>query len=624
MNKDDFNFLLPLSNIFSAEENRIQYLVATLIIIASVYLSSFLIFGFITVIFLSFIFIILALFFLAFQFKVRRSSKLKIDNVQISKMNFRFYSINTNFSWYYSVTTIRENLKALSEIKEILGDRFWFLTIPRNSIPRHIKKGKIQESLENLVESIKTVTHFDSYLITENSEISDQTVFISSLKFYGLNVKEIEGEAKIDVINSFISHRSENMKKSMRVEKKYRTYLRMVQKTDQTHFQISRFMNGYDIPVSTLVSVNKILKGSGIISRQISSLFAKERILGDRKKSTGEELNLKIHAAEYIRRDKNKYLYNVETIFGIEENKSYSLARRIKGLKSYGDLWGIRLKELDHRNLSISNFIGKNSTSIYPQTLDKLTAFFPFLVPKTNNGIPLGTHDPDGNFIYFNPFEQSSYNILTLGETGSGKSFFSKILLNRLLMKVIVKRILILDVLNEYNDEQWKNIIRNDIELGAKGDFVIEIIKVTSNENAIEYAKKFMMQSQNERTIIAIEEGHTFLRNNTCSEILVEMVKTSRHYNTSILIVSQDSSDFLTENGKKILNNTISTFIFRNKLAKNLSKFGIDFASYGYSESQTTLAGGKNLPYSECLFYSLGELVKLKILPTEWEKENFV
>ena len=70
----------------------------------------------------------------------------------------------------------------------------------------------------------------------------------------------------------------------------------------------------------------------------------------------------------------------------------------------------------------------------YPQPRSKLVSFFPFLFESRGSGIIIGNEYLTGNPVFFDPYPMSSHNILVMGETGSGKSFFSKILLTRMIV----------------------------------------------------------------------------------------------------------------------------------------------------------------------------------------------
>ncbi|ARM76136.1 VirB4 family type IV secretion system protein [Acidianus manzaensis] len=91
--------------------------------------------------------------------------------------------------------------------------------------------------------------------------------------------------------------------------------------------------------------------------------------------------------------------------------------------------------------------------SIRPHYVDTITAswqFYPLISEDLidENGIFLGFSD-SGSPVLFNPYRRNNYNIIVLGETGSGKSMTSKVFLKRMIEKFGVK-IYGIDPENEY------------------------------------------------------------------------------------------------------------------------------------------------------------------------------
>ncbi len=73
-----------------------------------------------------------------------------------------------------------------------------------------------------------------------------------------------------------------------------------------------------------------------------------------------------------------------------------------------------------------------------------------FLSHEPGNGILLGAESSTGLPVFMDQMQEASHNLLIIGETGSGKSFFGKLLLIRSLIVGLAKSIIILDPLDEY------------------------------------------------------------------------------------------------------------------------------------------------------------------------------
>jgi len=81
-----------------------------------------------------------------------------------------------------------------------------------------------------------------------------------------------------------------------------------------------------------------------------------------------------------------------------------------------------------------------------------LRLFYPFISDNIidPDGIFLGINPDTNQPIVYNPYQQTNYNIVILGETGSGKSMTTKVILRRLLQKMPDAHLYIIDPEAEY------------------------------------------------------------------------------------------------------------------------------------------------------------------------------
>lgn len=101
-----------------------------------------------------------------------------------------------------------------------------------------------------------------------------------------------------------------------------------------------------------------------------------------------------------------------------------------------------------------ADVLGQKITAIKPIYADSytITAFFPFISDeiRDENGIFLGINPLTGGPITYNPLIHKNKNIVILGDTGSGKSMTTKVMIRRMLMKWPELRLFVLDPEGEY------------------------------------------------------------------------------------------------------------------------------------------------------------------------------
>ena len=243
----------------------------------------------------------------------------------------------------------------------------------------------------------------------------------------------------------------------------------------------------------------------------------------------------------------------------------------------------------------------------------------------STDGIMLGFDDLSEKIVRYDPFSQNSYNSLVIGETGSGKSYFTKMFLMRSLHSGIAEKAIIFDPLNEYSCKFFENSCReysvgsysrrtiSEYQYQGEGtlnphDFDIKIIKPSDGElendgileDMLTALNREMSQDKPRKTLIAIDECHIILRNLKNAKMLGAMVRHSRHYNTSIMNISQNTDDFLSSISSTIAYNSNRIFIFRTRNIGESHKKVLKIDGFDIPRPEN-LAGGNSHNYSECI-----------------------
>lgn len=204
------------------------------------------------------------------------------------------------------------------------------------------------------------------------------------------------------------------------------------------------FMVELDIDVKPLMKNGLFLKRL-IASRKAELSYTK----------TGHYASLlkkQINSLETMsRQDK---LYNVSIRFSLFSDHPAELRRNSEQFFRVMESTGFKIKPF--------NFFGRESFDPlaysshgkkYMMDAESLSSIFPcgFTAIPESRMEPLGINVITGKTVYLNLFRNSSYNIAITGETGSGKSYFTEMLLDAVDDSSIIY---IIDPLNEYSGDQ--------------------------------------------------------------------------------------------------------------------------------------------------------------------------
>lgn len=390
------------------------------------------------------------------------------------------------------------------------------------------------------------------------------------------------------------------------------------------------------IPFNLRASIRRVGKGNPMkfLNTQIAERKAEIRVSGLNTKFNAF-LRSQLNDLERIRRmyeNEKSVPLDVTIIIRVFSNHPVDLASNLSRVKNSLGMLGIKAEEMLSKNDSIQSMISPsldraNSYLMSSVHVANLLPIFRGSEPE-ETGILLGVDDLSERLIYFDPFQQNSHNALIVGETGSGKSFFVKLFLIRALRDRIARRIFIFDPLNEYFCQFFGTDCRelspfeflrtydisHEREENARSHFeeapsAVTIIKISSQQLEDELLLQDVMKKLNEGmmgnadqlpSIIALDESHILFRKNSTSGILSSMVRHSRHYNTSVLNISQNIDDFLNARTSNVALNSSRIFLFRSRSFREQHAKILKLDDFSY-DSPENLMGGKMHPYSECV-----------------------
>lgn len=282
----------------------------------------------------------------------------------------------------------------------------------------------------------------------------------------------------------------------------------------------------------------------------------------------------------------------------------------------------------------------------YPMDTQAISRILPLAFTETpeRHGVLLGVDDTTEKPFFLDLFGKTSHNVLIFGETGSGKSFFSKLLLMRLAVTRTADSIMIVDPLGEYFCHMFPGKCREvkvtaeinsmdpdegeGVASGGDDSTRITIYKISelmdksseySIESLLSHLYKIMTENENERKVFLIDEAHLVIGNKNSLEALSRMVRHSRHYRSSVINVTQNVDDLSRGHFSSVIaDNSSSIFIFRSRYLSNTARQRFGLTKFDDSSAED-LMGGKNTPYSECMAIGENRMSRVRILGTEFE-----
>ena len=357
--------------------------------------------------------------------------------------------------------------------------------------------------------------------------------------------------------------------------------------------------------------------------------------------------------------------------------------------------------------------LSDSSRHRYLADSSSIAAFLPIFLSTSvlHDGVMIGTDSTTGVPVFLDQFHLPSHNLLIMGETGSGKSFFAKLLIQRFRVTNRVHRVIVLDPLDEYlpsmlgnnavvidtsageyidfslylseenrilekvnfltdtaslneSEQQELNAIASsnssEMDLGELARYVSATAKsldlrekmlflggkMLKKRKEIDYVKsniliktpsepgnereriltftltmaRYLARTDDSRKIVLIDEMHLFLSGENSASHLSNLFRNSRHFNTSIIGLTQNSYDLdQTAYANSVRDNSIASFVFRTRSLKEDGKTARYINLEGHDPE--LLAGGRNSDYSECIMVFNRRIKKLRINATGREME---
>ena len=605
----------------------------------------------------------------------KRWQTLKVSDMSINADCTRFSGENGT----YFITRVQANSQGIRPRGEIqslsrgIASLLNSITAPSSIILTAVPTGDRDISHKLPVERflVQNSVYFRTYVMQKGSGAQeDFTTVTDTLRSAGFTPKPVDGKELGWLLGASDSGEP-GTDKRLKKEGRHSRYERMgsVYATSHTFLDLKgvdqtvwAYLISLNVPFRVKIGLEKLEDGSigKTLRRLVAEYGARIRIYQNMEGRKGPLVEKRREAEMLLRA-----LNSGTPIFGIDV-----------ALECYSP-HPAKLKMLDNtliRNLASLGInhrqIAKNSkngcgiplgkSGNYP--LDANTVANMILFPEgfeEMNGVLIGVDLSFSKPFFMDVFAGDSYNMTVLGQTGSGKSFFIKLILRRMLQLQMIEEVLIFDPLGEYGERifgppdskgsftfsvgdlsiAWDETIISQgnesrdttacsqlEQLGPipKRIRVIRNLKGIDAETALARSRQsidsWVTGRPEMRKILLIDEAHVMLRTSTGREIIDNLMRHSRHYNTSVIVASQNLEDFLKgSTNRSILSNSRHLFVFRNSESGKNSIHNLLGDDYDIPDI-SMLPGGKNSPFSECI-YSGDGVRRLRVIASREEAE---
>ncbi len=272
-----------------------------------------------------------------------------------------------------------------------------------------------------------------------------------------------------NIINSLLSGNIKTHSRYFQEDKMFCSYLDLIDMDYSQDFFYQTAIERSGIIVEINIDIKEIKNSEILIKRIISS--RKAELVYNRSGHFASLIKKQISSLEYLQ--KQEKIYNVNIRFKIISEHPATLRSGTELFKKEMNTIGFKLHNFHFYNLDSFNILklGKQGKK-YIMDSQSISELFPcsFTPVPANNNKPLAINSITRKPFYLNLFNMNSYNVAITGETGSGKSYFTKQFLR--LMKD--KKIYVIDPLQEYNSG---TVI--DLSRGEYADFSINTMEIS-------------------------------------------------------------------------------------------------------------------------------------------------
>jgi hypothetical protein len=248
-----------------------------------------------------------------------------------------------------------------------------------------------------------------------------------------------------------------------------------------------------------------------------------------------------------------------------------------------------------------------------------------------DGGVSFGIDTRNAMPVILNRFAWEAGHVARMGKTGSGKSFFAKLVLIRSWQNYSDLQIYIIDPKQEYagivDFMQGETVVLDsanlsEIETGSVARYTVAEQSRDNTDLLAEAIRHVYRKASEDRrkTIVLVDEAHRLLSDTDGRKALGELVREGRDRNVSVEMITQNAADFTrTQDGKNILRN-VDCYVFmrHQEVETGVSDF------FDLSQREAVELGrlrtGSDVPFSEAIIRGPVN-TKLRIESTDSEHQ---
>lgn len=222
----------------------------------------------------------------------------------------------------------------------------------------------------------------------------------------------------------------------------------------------SSLLESFDFPVTTRMKLEPMdkLKTERLLGGLLSSRHAEMKFHYGRRSHTFEDLKRESGEVEFLSdrvKNQGNRLFYMDLRFRMIGKDPLELKENVSRFESAMNYMGFvnrRSSNINQRTIRRLFSLIRESEDPYIIDARSVSSILPvYSAPEPESGVLIGIDSVNGKPFFMDSFQNESFNTAILGETGSGKSFFSKVFLRRSIASGNVDKIFIIDPLNEYS-----------------------------------------------------------------------------------------------------------------------------------------------------------------------------